>query len=126
MNVLGQRNAFGTLLASLVHTPFSHDAFLVVDLSNLSYRSLGHVIRTGSTPLAASKLHPGAGSNYRDHSLAQMTCAASETASGRNGEWATMPHARSGSKPARMSHGAITSSARRVLRPTFHLSPLTL
>ncbi len=91
MNPLGHRNAFGTLLASLIRTPFSHDAFLVVDLSNPSYRSLGHVIRTGSTPLAASKLHPGAGSNYRDHSLAQMTSARSETASGRNGEWATKP-----------------------------------
>jgi len=88
MNVLGQRNAFGTLLASLVHTPFSHDAFLVVDLSNLSYRSLGHVIRTGSTPLAASKLHPGAGSNYRDHSLAQMTCARAKR---RVGDAAMMP-----------------------------------
>ena len=83
MNTLGHRNAFGTLLASLTHTPFSHDAFLVVDLSNLSYCSLGHVIRTGSTPLAASKLHPGAGSNYRDHSLAQMTSARSEMANGR-------------------------------------------
>src|SRR5260370_21135011 len=101
MNALGQRNVFGRLLASLVHTPFSHDAFLVVDLSNLSYRSVGHVIRTGSTPLAASKLHPGAGGNYRDHSLAQMTSARSETASGRCGEWATMPNAPSGSKPAR-------------------------
>ena len=86
MNPLGHRNAFGTLLASLIRTPFSHDAFLVVDLSNLSYCSLGHVIRTGSAPLAASKLHPGAGSNYRDHSLAQMTSARSETANGRNGE----------------------------------------
>ena len=90
MNALGHRNAFGTLLASLVlaslvHTPFSHDAFLVVDLSNSSYRSLGHVIRTGSTPLAASKLHPGTSSNYRDHSLAQMTRARGETANGRNG-----------------------------------------
>jgi len=88
MNPLGHRNAFGTLLASLIRTPFSHDAFLVVDLSNPSYRSLGHVIRTGSTPLAASKLHPGAGSNYRDHSLAQMTSAEAkrrvgETANGR-------------------------------------------
>src|SRR5260221_13361400 len=36
----------------------------------------------------------------------------------RNGETALMAHARSGSKPARMSHRAIPSSARRVLRPT--------
>jgi hypothetical protein len=72
MKALGHNNTFGTLLASLIHTPFSHDAFLVVDLSNLSYRSLGHVIRTGSTPLAASKLHPRVDSNYRDHRIAQM------------------------------------------------------
>jgi hypothetical protein len=78
MNLLDHRNTFGTLLASLIHTPFSHDAFLVVDLSNSSYRSLGHVIRTGSTPLAAPKLHPGAGSNYRDHILAQMTSGRDE------------------------------------------------
>jgi hypothetical protein len=36
----------------------------------------------------------------------------------RKGETGMMAHARSGSKPARMSHRATTSSARRVLRPT--------
>src|SRR5260370_3306807 len=103
MNALGQRNVFGTLLASLVHTPFSHDAFLVVDLSNLSYRILGHVIRTGSTQLAASKLHFGAGIDYRYHSLAQMTSARIETASWRFGEWGTIPPARDDSQTAQRS-----------------------
>jgi hypothetical protein len=41
-----------------------------------------------------------------------------ERAKGRKGDATMVAHARSGSKPARMSHRAIPSSARRVLRPT--------
>ena len=75
MNPLRQTNRRGTLLASPIQTPSSHDALLVVDLSNPSYRSLGRFIRTGSTLVAAPELHPGAGCHYRHHRLAQVTSA---------------------------------------------------
>jgi hypothetical protein len=72
MNPLRQTNRRGTLLAFPIQTPSSHDALLVVDLSNPSYRSLGRFIRTGSTLVAAPELHPGAGCHYRHHRLAQV------------------------------------------------------
>jgi len=73
MNPLRQINRRGTLFASPIQTPSSHDALLVADLSNPSYRSLGRFIRTGSTLVATPELHPGAGCHYRHHRLAQVT-----------------------------------------------------
>jgi hypothetical protein len=61
---------------------------------------------------------PACGANNEARRKKKELGAKSETAKGRCGETAMMAHARSGSKPARISHRAITSSARRVLRST--------
>jgi hypothetical protein len=72
MSPLRRTNRRGTLLASPIQTPSLHDALLVVDLSNPSYRRLGRFIRTGSTPVAAPELYPGAGCHSRHHRLAEV------------------------------------------------------
>jgi hypothetical protein len=64
------------------------------------------------------------GRSLLDRPIGRPACGANNEARrkkkelGAKSETAMMAHARSGSKPARISHRAITSSARRVLRPT--------